>query len=130
LFSAASRTAFSPAAANSNTRRNHEPAAAGGGGSSAPSGYGDIDPAAAARAAAASAAVAARYAGLIEEVSRNLGLTPEQRATAINSYRQRQAAEAADIFKAIMGTAQDAARARREMQRREKRGSRRQTQRP
>jgi hypothetical protein len=80
-------------------------------------GFGDIDPTAAGRAAAASAAVASRYAGLIEEVSRNLGLTPEQRASAIASLRQRQSAEAAGASKAVMDEAKGAAKLRRMMKR-------------
>lgn len=56
-------------------------------------GFGDIDPAAAGRAGAACAAISARYAGLVEEVSRNPGLSPTQRAAAISGLRAQQAAE-------------------------------------
>lgn len=79
-------------------------------------GFGDVDPSAAGRAAAASAAISARYAGLIEEVSKNPGLTPEQRAAAISGLRQRQAAESAAASKSIMDDARNAARMRRKMQ--------------
>ena len=82
-----------------------------------PDGFGDIDPAAAGRAAASAAAVLARYAGLIDEVSRNPGLTPQQRAAAISGLRQKQAAEAAGVSKAIMDAAKGAAKLRRMMRR-------------
>ena len=80
-------------------------------------GFGSIDPTASGRAAAASRAVFARYEGLIDEVSRNMGLTPEQRASAILSLRQRQSAEAAAVSKQIMDAAKGAAKRRREMER-------------
>lgn len=92
------------------TKATTKPRRRGGGG------FGAIDPTAAGRAAAASAAVSARYEGLIEEVSRNPGLTPEQRAAAIRGLRQQQAAEAAAASKRIMDEAQAAARVRREME--------------
>jgi hypothetical protein len=79
-------------------------------------GFGSIDPTAAGRAAAASAAVSARYEGLIEEISRNPGLTPEQRAAAIRGLRQQQSAEAGAAHKRIMDEARAAARVRREME--------------
>ena len=80
-------------------------------------GFGDIDPTATAGAAAASAAVAARYAGLIDEVSRNLGLSPQQRAAAIAGLRHSQAAEAAAVSRRIMSEAKGAAKQRRMMKR-------------
>jgi transcriptional regulator with XRE-family HTH domain len=80
-------------------------------------GFGDIDPMAAGRGTAAAAAVAARYAGLIDEVLRNPCLTPEQRTGAIASLRQRQSAEAAAVSKRIMDEAKGAAKARRMMRR-------------
>jgi hypothetical protein len=75
---------------------------------------GSNDPTAARRAAPASIAVSTRYAGLIEEVSKNPGLTPEQKAVA--GLRVRQSAEAAAVSRAIMQEAKSTARARRNMQ--------------
>jgi hypothetical protein len=85
-------------------------------------GFGDIDPMTAGRAAGAAAAVSARYAGLIEEVSKNPSMTPEQRAAAISGLRARQSAESAAASRAIMEDAGNAARARRGMRNSKPRG--------
>ena len=82
-------------------------------------GFGDIDPADAGRGAAASAEVASRYAGLIEAVSNNLGLTPHERAKIIASLRQQQATECKAASERAMREAKGKAKARRMMRKNE-----------
>jgi hypothetical protein len=67
----------------------------------------------------------ARYEGLIGEVSRNLALSPQQRAAAIVALRHRQSAEAAGASRQIMDAAKGAAKLRRGMTSRRRRRAKR-----
>ncbi len=83
-------------------------------------GFGDIDPTAAGRAQAASNAVFSRYQGLIDAIATDPSLTPEQRASAIRSLQQQQAAEAGAAYQRIMEEAKAAARVRRRVKKRQR----------
>lgn len=71
-----------------------------------------IDPMAALRAAQASAAVHAYYDGLINAITQDKSLTPEQRKAAIAALRAKAKAEAKAASQRVM----EAAKAQRQVQ--------------